>query len=53
LISIKDRGSVGSIEKVAKEVMDKDKFDISAASTKFVNDESKYVDVTLYENTLV
>ncbi len=53
LISIKDRNSAGSIEKVAKEVMDKDKFDVSVASTKFVNDESKYVDVTLYENKLV
>jgi hypothetical protein len=53
LISIKDRNSAGSIEKVAKEVMDKDKFDVSVASTKFVNDKSKFVDVTLYENKLI
>jgi hypothetical protein len=36
-----------------RKVMDRDNFNISVASSKFVNDESKYVNLTLYENTLV
>jgi hypothetical protein len=42
-----------SIEAVMRKVMDRDNFNISVASSKFVNDESKYVNLTLYENTLV
>ena len=33
--------------------MDKDKFDVEIASEKFKNEEGKFMDVTLYENTLV
>jgi hypothetical protein len=33
--------------------MDKDKFDVSTASSKFIDQEAKFVEVTLYENTLV
>lgn len=53
LVKVKDRESAGSIENVVEEVMSEDKFDVSEASKTFVNNESKYVDVTLYENTLV
>ena len=53
LVKAKKRDFAGSIEKVVTEIMDKDNFDLSAASSKFVNDESKYVNVTLYENTLI
>jgi len=29
------------------------KFDLSEASDKFIDESAKYVDVTLYENTLI
>ena len=32
--------------------MDKDKFDVQKASDKFIDESAKFVDVTLYENTL-
>ena len=34
------------------EIMDKDKFDVQKASDKFIDESAKFVDVTLYENTL-
>ncbi len=52
-VKVKDRKSAGSIKRVMEEVMSKDSFDVSVASSKFIDEESKYVDVTLYENTLV
>jgi hypothetical protein len=52
-VKVKDRKSAGSIKRVMEEVMSKDNFDVSVASSKFIDEESKYVDVTLYENTLV
>jgi hypothetical protein len=47
------RHSDGSIDAVTREVMDEDKFDVEIASEKFKNEEGKFMDVTLYENTLV
>ena len=49
----RERHSDSSIESVTREVMDKDKFDVEIASEKFKNEEGKFMDVTLYENTLV
>ena len=43
----------GSIDKITKEVMSSDKFDVGVASSQFIQDEAKFQDVTLYENTLV
>jgi hypothetical protein len=33
--------------------MSSDNFDIGVASSQFIQDEAKFVDVTLYENKLV
>jgi hypothetical protein len=46
------RNSDGSIDKVTREIMDKDKFDVDFMSNKFKNIEAKFVDTTLYENVL-
>ena len=42
-----------SIEKAVNEFMSSDNFDIGVASSQFIQDEAKFVDVTLYENKLV
>ncbi len=53
LIKLWDRNSDWSIEDVTKAIMDTDNFDVVKASEKFVEQQSAFVDVTLYENTLV
>ena len=49
----RQRRSDWSIDKVTREIMDKDKFDVKKASAVFKDSEAKFVDTTLYENTLV
>jgi hypothetical protein len=46
------RNSDGSIDKVTREIMDKDKFDVDYMDAKYTNIAAKYVDTTLYENIL-
>ena len=52
LIKPRDRESDTSLGDAVHEIMDKDKFDVQKASKKFIDESAKYVDVTLYENTL-
>ena len=59
-ITERDNKKDWSIDKVTREIMDINdpekqdyKFDLSEASNRFINDWANYVDVTLFENTLV
>jgi hypothetical protein len=52
LIKIRDKDSDASLSGAVHEIMDKDKFDVEKASQKFIDESAKFVDVTLYENTL-
>ena len=52
-VKVKTEGSEWSIKDVVEEIMDTSNFDLETASKKFVENESKFVDVTLYENTLI
>ena len=59
LVSSKKRNQDWSIDVLVHEVMDWDinssgyNFDVSEGSQKFIDEAAKFVDVTLYENTLV
>ena len=53
LIVPKKKDSDGSIWEVLETVMDAGNFDVAAASKKFISNEAKYVNVTLYEYTLI
>ena len=53
MIKPRDKDSDTSLGDAVHEIMDKDKFDVQKASQKFINESAKYVDVTLYENTLL
>ena len=59
-ITERDNKKDWSIDKVTREIMDVNdpskpnyKFDLSEASDKFIDEDAKFVDVTLYENSLV
>ena len=52
LIKPRDKDSDTSLGGAVHEIMDKDKFDVQKASKKFIDESAKFVDVTLYENTL-
>jgi hypothetical protein len=53
MIKPRNKDSDTSLGDAVHEIMDKDKFDVQKASQKFINESAKYVDVTLYENTLI
>ena len=53
LIKNRERNSDGSIADVTPEIMDKDKFDVDIMSRRFRNEWAKFMDMTLYENTLL
>ena len=42
-----------SIEKVTKEIMDKDKFNVTVSTKRYIDEDAKMVEETLYENTLL
>ena len=52
LIKTRDKDSDAFLGDAIHEIMDKDKFDVQKASDKFIDESAKFVDVTLYENTL-
>ena len=49
----RERRSPWSLNDALVEMMDKDKFDVEEMSESFIEWSAKYVDETLYENTLV
>ena len=53
LIKPRSRNADWSIATVTPEIMDKDKFDVKIMSKKFTNEWAKFMDMTLYENTLL
>ena len=59
-IKVRERWKDGSINDATREIMDVNdpmkpnyKFDLSEASEKFIDEDAKYVNVTLYENDLI
>ena len=52
-IKRRDRNADWSIGDLTEEIMSEKKFDVVQASKMFIKDDAKYVEVTLYENTLL
>ena len=52
-IKNRERKMDWSIEKVTKEIMDKDKFNVTDATKRYIDEDAKVVEETLYENTLL
>ena len=54
LINLVDTDDIsGSISRLTRELMSNDKFDVWVASSQFIQEETKFQNVTLYENVLI